>query len=93
MSTHLYYLEVYPHDDIVTSIVSFSSDTPFLAIHIGDMRDPRKWINAQDHPNFFLVTGIMHSIENTDRGPCHTIRVYVRSTIGAPETYLTMGKP
>lgn len=79
-------------DNLPTSLVAFSSSTPFLTISVGDLID----LAGKDygHPQkYFRVIGIRHIIFDDSNGnPILKICIYVTGVDDAKDFLLT-GKP
>lgn len=74
-----YCLEFYPENDHRTALGTIESDTPFLAINVGDLLDGRTIPFEKIDDHLFEVTKILHLlIYNKSGDPQHKILIYVK---------------
>ena len=69
-------LEIYMPGSRENLWVTFSSNTPFMAIHAGDIINPNTWEGSQSPMKVLRATGIEHIIWETNGAVRHKIMIY-----------------
>ena len=79
MKKDLYTLEIYLPGGVADVAVTFESDTPFMAINIGDILNPRLWTAFDYQGEVLKVAKLEHFIWETQGVIKHKIGVFTEA--------------
>jgi hypothetical protein len=71
-----YSLEIYMPGSDDNLWMAFSSPTPFMAIHVGDIINPSIWEGSQSPMKVLRATGVEHAIWELGGNVKHKIMIY-----------------
>jgi hypothetical protein len=86
MKTAMYELEIYRPDSGRDVCVKFTSASPFQAIHVGDILNPREWDATAPVPDevqgkVLLVKGVEHFIYEAGETINHKVMIYTTARL------------
>ncbi len=80
-----YSLEILEPSNCDNVWITFSSSTPFVAIHEGDLINPELWPNSRAPMKILRVVKVEHMIWCSDRDVFQKVLVYTREANRASE--------
>lgn len=80
-----YELEIYAPGDTTGQdvLMTLDSDTPFMAIGVGDLLNPRLWADKSTNGDLLRVVGREHMIWKGEAGTIHRLCLF---TSNVPDT-------
>lgn len=89
-SNERYFLEILEPGSTRECWVAFSSNSPFMSIHVGEILDPQIWNPAPDPGVILQVVNVEHVIWQLDgQDARHKIVVYTKAVEDSTETRLS----